>query len=1026
MAKLFGFSIDDDDNLTPSTLSPVPPNNEDGTDFYLTSGFFGSHIDIESIYRTEFDLIRRYREMALHPEVDSAIEDIVNEAIVSDTNDTPIQIELSNLNASDEIKRIIRSEFKYILELLDFDKKSHEIYRNWYVDGRLYYHKVIDIKKPQEGIQDLRYIDALKMRYVRQEKKTKESGVPAKSFGDKDVDPMDYHFPEIEEYFVYTPKTSYPVGAPLQMSSGQEKGIKFARDSIVYCTSGLVDRNKGTTLSYLNKASKTLNQLRMIEDSLVIYRILRSTERRVFYIDVGNLPKQKAEQYLRDVMMRYRSRLTYSSSDGTIKDDKKFTSIMEDYFLPRREGGRGTQVDVLQGGCLAMDTKISLLDGRELSISEIESEMKEGKQLWTYSCHPKTGEFAPGLISWAGVTQKKAKVLKITLDNGESITCTYDHKFPIYDVGFVEAKDLEVGQSMIPLYRKKEKISANSSDYEMLYDNVDKTWKFTHREVAKKCKDIYTKEFVYENFDEPKNTIHHINLNRYDNSPENLCFMGHFDHFNYHSKEINNIKNEFINSLKDTNPELYYQYKIRKSEASKKIWSSMTEEEKAEQCLKISKGIINYYNSLTEEQKIERNNNSINNLANANQILIEKLKDDDFNAWFRQQIINSWTEEKRIEASKRNKLLAEKRYSNPEYVRQYRIKHKEKQKIIFAREHFKFVKNLVVGKTTHQVKAIDVCNLINNNEDLKNLFIELNKDKSVPNYNILEGFTVNVLRKMVKDFGYKNWHHFRQETKFYNHTITKIEFLSDEIEVGTLTIDDEETIHNYHTFALSCGVYTKNSNLGELNDINYFQRKLYKDLNVPESRIGGDSGFNLGRSSEILRDEVKFSKFVGRLRKRFSLLFSDLLKTQLILKNIVTPEDWKIMNEHIQYDFLYDNHFAELKEAELLTERLNTAGIAEPYIGKYFSQDFVRRKILHQTDQEIVEEDLKIKQEIKDNVIPDPSIPIDPETGQPLPQQVPPEGEVGNNINGDMGKIPIEPKVDTSSVEPPKPKGGEI
>lgn len=1026
MAKLFGFSIDDDDNLTPSSLSPVPPNSEDGVDFYLTSGFFGSHIDIEAVYRTEFDLIRRYREMALHPEVDSAIEDIVNEAIVSDTNDTPIQIELSNLNASDEIKRIIREEFKYILELLDFDKKSHEIYRNWYVDGRLYYHKVIDIKKPQEGIQDLRYIDALKMRYVRQEKKTKESAVPARSFGDKDVDPMDYHFPEIEEYFVYTPKTKYAVGTPLTMTSGQEKGIKFARDSVVYCTSGLVDRNKGTTLSYLNKASKTLNQLRMIEDSLVIYRILRSTERRVFYIDVGNLPKQKAEQYLRDVMMRYRSRLTYSATDGTIKDDKKFTSIMEDYFLPRREGGRGTQVDVLQGGCLAMDTKISLLDGRELSISEIESEMKDGKQLWTYSCHPTTGEFSPGLISWAGVTQKKAKVLKITLDNGESITCTHDHKFPIYDVGFVEAKDLEVGQSMIPLHRKKEKISANSSDYEMIYDNANKEWKFTHREVAKKCKDIYTKEFVYENIDEPKNTIHHINLNRFDNSPENLCFMGHFDHFNYHSKEINKIKNDFINSLKDTNPELYYEYKIRKSEASKKIWSSMSEDEKAEQCSKISQGIINYYQSLTEEQRIQRNNNSINNLANANEILSEKLKDDNFNSWFRQQIINAWTEEKRIEAAKRSKILAEQRFSDPEYAKEYRIKHREKQKLVFSRTHLEFIKDIVVGKTTHQVKAIDVCKLINSNKELINLFIELNKDKSVPNYNISDGFTVNILRKMVKDFGYKNWHHFRQETKFYNHTITKIEFLPNEIEVGTLTIDDNENIHNYHTFALSCGVYTKNSNLGELTDINYFQRKLYKDLNVPESRIGGDSGFNLGRSSEILRDEVKFSKFVGRLRKRFSLLFTDLLKTQLILKNIVTPEDWKIMSEHIQFDFLYDNHFAELKESELLTERLNTVGIAEPYIGKYFSQDYVRRNILHQTDQEIVEEDMKIKKEIKEGIIPDPSIPVDPETGLPLEPQVPPEQEVGNNINGDMGKIPIEPKVDTSSVEAPKPKGGEI
>ena len=171
MSKLFGFSIEDNEPLSPSAVSPVPPNNEDGVDHYMSSGFFGSYVDIEGVYKTEFDLIKRYREMALHPECDSAIEDIVNEAIVSDSNDSPVEIELSNLNASDGIKKTIRQEFKHILDLLDFDKKAHEIYRNWYIDGRLYYHKIIDLKNPQEGIQELRYIDAMKMRYVRKQKK---------------------------------------------------------------------------------------------------------------------------------------------------------------------------------------------------------------------------------------------------------------------------------------------------------------------------------------------------------------------------------------------------------------------------------------------------------------------------------------------------------------------------------------------------------------------------------------------------------------------------------------------------------------------------------------------------------------------------------------------------------------------------------------------------------------------------------------------------------------------------------------
>jgi|TARA_B100001094_G_scaffold114005_1_gene110008 hypothetical protein len=548
MAKLFGFSIEDNEKKSPGVVSPIPQSNEDGVDHYLTSGFFGSYVDIEGVYKTEYDLIKRYREMALHPECDGAIEDIVNEAIVSDTNDSPVQIDLDNLNAGDSLKKKIRAEFKTILELLDFDKKSHEIYRNWYVDGRLYYHKVIDLKNPHDGIQELRYIDALKMRYVRESitKKDKQGGVQT---NDGRENPMDSPFPDIKEYFVYNPKQQVaPYGG--QPGKGSGGGVKFAKDAITYCTSGLVDRNKGTTLSYLHKAIKGLNQLRMIEDSLVIYRLSRAPERRIFYIDVGNLPKMKAEQYLRDVMMRYRNKLVYDASTGEIRDDKKFMSMLEDFWLPRREGGRGTEITTLPGG----------------------------------------------------------------------------------------------------------------------------------------------------------------------------------------------------------------------------------------------------------------------------------------------------------------------------------------------------------------------------------------------------------------------------------------------------------------------------QNLGELSDIKYFQSKLYRSLNVPESRQGGEGGFNLGRSSEILRDELKFTKFVGRLRKRFSRMFNDMLKTQCLLKNLISPEDWERMEEHIQYDFLYDNHFSELKEAELMTERLNIAATAEPYIGKYYSQDWVRRKIIRQTDEEIIEQDKQIAKEIEQGIIPDPMAPIDPETGLPME---PMGGMSPDNTNGASGKVPLDPEAPT-------------
>ena len=545
MPRLFGFSIDDSQKTPPSVISPVPQTNADGVDNYISSGFYGQYVDIEGVYRTEHELIKRYREMALHPECDGAIEDVVNEAIVSDLYDSPVEIELSNLNASDKLKKVIREEFKYLKEVMDFDRKCHEIFKNWYIDGRVYYHKVIDMKKPEEGIQDLRYIDPMKMKYVRQEKKQSKgqqvidmnrgSDMPTKSIE-----------PDIEEYFLYTPKANYPTG----MVTGASKGaVKIAKDSVVYCSSGLVDRNKGTVLSYLHKAIKSLNQLRMIEDSLVIYRLSRAPERRIFYIDVGNLPKVKAEQYLKEVMSRYRNKLVYDANTGEVRDDRKFMSMMEDFWLPRREGGRGTEITTLPGG----------------------------------------------------------------------------------------------------------------------------------------------------------------------------------------------------------------------------------------------------------------------------------------------------------------------------------------------------------------------------------------------------------------------------------------------------------------------------QNLGELADIEYFQKKLYRALGVPESRIASDGGFNLGRSSEILRDELKFAKFVGRLRKRFAGMFNDMLRTQLILKNIVTPEDWEIMEDHIQYDFLYDNQFAELKESELMEGRLNILATIEPYVGKYYSTEYVRRRVLRQTDGEIIEIDEQIEDEIQKGIIPDPST-IDPVTGEPLPEQggVDPMG---------MGQIPVEPDVTSQAQD---------
>ena len=494
MAELFGFQITRANQKAKDGGVPqsfTVPTADDGTTTVSAGGYFGSYLDMEGGAKNEEELIRRYREIAIYPEVDTAIDDIVNEAIVSNERDQSVSLSMDNLQLSSKIKGKIRDEFDEILKLLLFDEKGHDIFKRWYIDGRVYYHKVIDPENPRLGLTELRYIDPRKIRKVREiQKKKSTKGIEMTT--------------AVEEWYVYNEKG--------MTSPNSNMGIKIAPDAISYCTSGVIDQNKNVVLSNLHKAIKPVNQLRMIEDAVVIYRIVRAPERRIFYIDVGNLPKVKAEQYLKDVMARYRNKLVYDASTGEMRDDRKHMSMLEDFWLPRREGGRGTEIATLPGG----------------------------------------------------------------------------------------------------------------------------------------------------------------------------------------------------------------------------------------------------------------------------------------------------------------------------------------------------------------------------------------------------------------------------------------------------------------------------QNLGEINDVHYFQKRVYRSLHVPVSRMEQDQGFSIGKSAEITRDEVKFSKFVQRLRKRFTGLFQDLLKTQLILKGIITIEDWDAIKSHMQYDFLQDGHFAELKTAEILRERLMLANEITPYVGKYFSVEYLRKNVLRQTDEEIEDINRQIATEVEDGIISDP------------------------------------------------------
>ena len=335
MAEIFGFEIKRKE-AKPNSQSFTAPTSDDGTQTIMGGGHFGTYLDIEGKVNNESDLIRRYREIAMHPECDMAIEDIINESVVVDDNQEVVRLNLNKVPFSSKVKKSIALEFQNILSLLEFEQKGHDIFRRWYVDGRIVYHKLIDPKNLKQGITELRYIDPRKIKKVRAPKQK-----PGNEFAPKD--PKKPQAVEFDEFFIYNEKGVQP-------AASATTGLKIAKDAIAYCPSGLVDQQKNLILSYLHKAIKPVNQLRMIEDSVVIYRISRAPERRIFYIDVGNLPKVKAEQYLKDVMNRYRNKLVYDASTGEIRDDRKYMSMLEDFWLPRREGGRGTEITTLPGG----------------------------------------------------------------------------------------------------------------------------------------------------------------------------------------------------------------------------------------------------------------------------------------------------------------------------------------------------------------------------------------------------------------------------------------------------------------------------------------------------------------------------------------------------------------------------------------------------------------------------------------------------------------------------------------------------
>jgi hypothetical protein len=664
--------------------------------------------------------------------------------------------------------------------------------------------------------------------------------------------------------------------------------------------------------SYLESIFPYWKKVSLLEDSLIIYRIVRAPERRVFYIDVGKAPAKIAEKVVsqtKDEIKRRRTAASQENQELGIASSFNPLSMQEDYFFAQRADGRGSRVETLPGACLALDTKIPLLDGREIMLSEIIDEWNNDKEKvnWVYSCNPLTGELAPGKITWAGVTRKNTKVLRITLDNGETVTCTPDHKFPIRDIGFVEAKDLIVGQSLIPFRKRFEPvIKGKTKEYEQVFDVSKNEWVFTHRLVS----DYVRNEYTYSIESENKKTVHHRDFNRFNNSPENLVKMNNKDHRILH-QDLTGFSKEF--------------------------WSEMTLEEYDTIRLKMSDGIAEKRKNPEFEMNYIKTQTTHAYLGSS-----ARLEKQNSDPEFKKEVYS------RSGSSLAKRIQTDKIYQSKLFQHLKDIHEPWKNKeTIYDRELLELVISIINDNEITHKKTI--LKLLSENDEFMTHFQEINApDGYGVDKRKLDSFGNQHMDKLLEQFNYSGWKDFVSKVPVYNHKIVMIEVLDYGIDVGTITVDGNEEIHNYHTFALSGGIFTKNSNLGEIADVNYFYKKLIAGMRIPGSYFNTESPptWNDGKVGSALAEEARFGKWLTEIRSQFlwdfKILFLDFLKERGInLKDEDFDMQWK---ESI--------NVAENQELEKMVQRQS---VFTGFPMEQFSPQFLQRKVLGWSDEEIQE-----------------------------------------------------------------------
>lgn len=715
------------------------------------------------------------------------------------------------------------------------------------------------------------------------------------------------------------------------------------------------DRRMPYGMSMLDKVRRTYKMLSMAEDAMLVYRITRAAERRVVKVNVGNAPVEDVPMLIQAAAAQFHGKSPLiDRQTGDINFKYSIATNDSDIFIAVRTDNATNPIETLQGACLALNTKIDLLDGRSLTLSDIINEYESGKQLWTYSINPTTGEVVPGKITNAAITRKNTDVLKITLDNGETITCTPDHKFPTRINGIKQAKDLEINESLWSFNKDFKKIRDGRAKYEMIYNHKNNKFEYTHRLVANYFKNINKEKYFIYNEElsaTTKNTIHHLNFNRYNNNPDNLVFMNNKDHYDYHSKNFS--KFSWLGGLKtkekfDNNSEFRNEVKFKLGKIITEYYNNRSEVQKDEHNKAISDGIKKHFEEASDEWRSNRRMISKNNVSIAhkrNKIRLDS--DKEFRDFKVKQIQDGLkkvmnTPEYQEKISKNRKEL----WKNDGFREKV---FKVNQKVKYSDKLFNIFIDSLKNNDFQCKKTISKLNI---NEEFMNEFVSINSEirSSLFKYE----FKKQHLVKMVRNLGYLSFKDLRDKTKFYNHKIVSIEFLPNKMDTGTITVDGFEEFHNYHNFALSCGVFTQNSNLNDIADISYLRSNLFTGLGIPKSFLSFSSDDpNEKGGANLSMLDIRFSRKINRVQQA---LISELNKIAIVHLYTLGGEYAKNI-DNFKLTLANPSTQAEMLKIEELSAKLDVYAKAVTAIDgiKPMSQAEAMIKILGKSHDEVIE-----------------------------------------------------------------------